>query len=72
MSDQDADTDTQHAKKRKRSGPKSRTSSFLGVTRVFLFLPSCLGLICTCAASFCKPEHCLGRHIMSFMSVSKQ
>ena len=38
MSDQEADIDAQNAKKRKRSGPKSRTSSFLGVTRVSQYL----------------------------------
>jgi len=44
MSDQEADIDAQNAKKRKRSGPKSRTSSFLGVTRVSQSLA--LAMIC--------------------------
>ena len=34
MADQEDDTESQSAKKRKRSGPRSRTSSYLGVTRV--------------------------------------
>ncbi|CAK0764716.1 hypothetical protein CVIRNUC_003186 [Coccomyxa viridis] len=33
MADQEDDTESQSAKKRKRSGPRSRTSSYLGVTR---------------------------------------
>ena len=39
MADQEDDTESQSAKKRKRSGPRSRTSSYLGVTRVSPFLP---------------------------------
>ena len=34
MANQEDDTESQSAKKRKRSGPRSRTSSYLGVTRV--------------------------------------
>lgn len=48
MSDQEADIDAQNAKKRKRSGPKSRTSSFLGVTRVSRSL----------ALAICPAENC--------------